>query len=90
MTPEQAASFYVDDEDPAPLFAAYDVARAAYEARTCDVAREPMMVAPAGQAQEAGNLAPPVFGAGLYAELRKGLLPEVTTAATNLPRALQA
>jgi hypothetical protein len=27
MTPDEAAGFYVEDEDPAPLLAAYDAAR---------------------------------------------------------------
>jgi hypothetical protein len=33
MTPEEAENFYVEDEDPAPLFAAYDAARRTYDAQ---------------------------------------------------------
>lgn len=38
MTPEEAENFYVEDEDPAPLFAAYDAARRAYDAARASVA----------------------------------------------------
>ena len=81
MTPDEAESFYVEDEDPEPLFAAYDAARAAYEAD------QPK---PAAQQVPAPDVLERVLASGLYGNLRAGLLPDESAAGSNTTFSVQA
>ena len=78
MTPEEAANFYEDDEDPEVLFAKFDAAPKGITAR-------PTTLVPATQAS------PPnyISYAGLYGDLRRGMLPESAAAGSNAQQAMQ-
>jgi hypothetical protein len=72
MTPEEAEQFYETDEDPEKIFAAFDAAHKGVTAR------------PAHGGQAAARTvtytATYTVATGLYGELRKKLLPEVSAA----------
>ena len=69
MTPDDANSFYEEDEDPKKIFAKFDAGP------------KSVTMAPgyAGQAL-AGNVSIYLQATGLYRELRRKVLPEVSSA----------
>jgi hypothetical protein len=69
MTPDEANRFYEEDEDPKKIFAKFD-------AGPKSVTTEPGYV---GQVS-AGNVSIYVQAIGLYRELRRKALPEVSAA----------
>jgi hypothetical protein len=79
MTPEEAANFYEEDEDPAEVFAWFD-------AGPHGVTTPP---AAAQQPPTPGVLAR-VLESGLYARWREELLPDVSVGASNTRGAQQA
>jgi hypothetical protein len=81
MTPEEAENFYVEDEEAEPLFAAYDAARAAYEAEQAKAST---------QQAPAPDVLPRVLASGLYGNLRADLLPDESMAGSNTTLSVQA
>lgn len=81
MTPEEAANFYEDDEDPEALFAKYDAAPKGITIRPT----KPLL--PATQTYPENYIA--YSAAGLYGDLRRGLLPESSAARSNAQQAMQ-
>ena len=69
MTPEQAAQFYEADEDPEKIFAAFDAADKAVTAAPTDAGQSP-----------ARSVFTYRVASGLYVELRRKQLPEVSAA----------
>lgn len=80
MTPEEAANFYEADEDPEDLFAKYDAAPKG-------ITVQPATLIPATQSQPSNYIA--YSAVGLYADLRRGLLPETSAARSNDQQAMQ-
>lgn len=80
MTPEEAANFYETDEDAGVLFAKYDAAPKGITA--C-----PTKLLPATQTYPPNYIA--YSSAGLYGDLRRGLLPEDSAARANAQQAMQ-
>jgi hypothetical protein len=79
MTPEEAANFYEDDEDAEALFAKFDAAPKGITAR-------PTTLVPVTQADPPNYIA---VAAGLYGDLRRGLLPESAAVGSNDQQAMQ-
>jgi hypothetical protein len=78
MTPEEAENFYEEDEDPAEVFAWFDVGPHGVTAP------------PAGAQQPlAPEIATRVLQSGLYARWREGLLTDVSVAGSNMRWAQQ-
>ena len=80
MTPEEAANFYEADEDAEALFAKYDAAPKGITAR-------PSTLGPASQENYGPNFIR--YTAGMYGDLRRGLLPETSAARSNAQQAMQ-
>jgi hypothetical protein len=68
MTPEEAEQFYETDEDPEKIFAAFDAAHKGVTAP------------PAQSGQVVTSAVIYTVATGLYGELRRKLLPEVSAA----------
>ncbi len=79
MTPEDAGSFYEDDEDPSELFAWFDAGPDGVTAVSAAV-QQPADVAMVAR----------VVDTGLYGRLRRELLPEVSASGSNTRYAQQA
>jgi hypothetical protein len=69
MTPEQAAQFYETDEDPKKIFAAFDAGDKAVTAAPADAGQPP-----------ARSFFTYRIASGVYVELRRKRLPEVSAA----------
>ncbi|HUA27776.1 MAG TPA: hypothetical protein VMC03_02740 [Streptosporangiaceae bacterium] len=79
MTPEEAANFYEEDEDPREVFAWFD-------AESHGVTARPAAIQQPSSAEEVAR----VVASGLYSRIREDLLPEVTAIGSNSRYAQQA
>ena len=79
MTPEEAESFYEEDEDPREVFAWFDAGPHGVTARPAAVQQPP-----------APEVILRVLASGLYGNLRRDLLPDVSASGSNTRYAQQA
>lgn len=85
MTPDEAANFYEEDEDPGEVFAWFDVGPRRVTARPAAV-QEPVSEQVVSRVVASGLS----HQLGLYGHLRPDLLPEVSAAGSNSRYAQQA
>lgn len=83
MTPDEAASFYEEDEDPREVFAWFDAGPHGVTARpvtaTSAAVQQPVAV----------EVVSRVVASGLYGHLRSELLPEVSVTGSSVRYASQ-
>lgn len=85
MTPEEAANFYEEDEDPREVFAWFDAGQHGVTARPAAVIAHPAAV----QQAVAAEVVSRVISSGLYGHLRRELLPEVSATGSSIRYASQ-
>ena len=86
MTPEEAANFYEEDEDPREVFTWFDAGPHGVTAYPAAVTAQPSAVQQPVDAEVVAR----VIASGLYGNLREGLLPEVSATGSSIRYASQS
>ena len=86
MTPDEAASFYEDDEDVAEVFAWFDAGPHGVTRRPMTITAQPAAV----QEPVASDVVARVVSSGLYGQMRRQLLPEVSATGSSIRYASQS